>query len=143
MKLKPNWTLGLSIYEPYERKELDHNKNMSRKLLPIDWTSQTRLMFYEIAIPNSTFIGMKNCSEGSVIGVDQIDIMHVNFGPDAGHACGSSLDDPAQNYFNLKSCMQTISEPFERNYITGLSAVGPPPGSTFNNTYPDLSLIHI
>ena len=138
MKLKPNWTLGLSIYEPYERKELDHKQNMSRKLLPIDWTSQTRLMFYEIAIPNSTFIGMKNCSEGSVIGVDQIDIMHVNFGPDAGHACGSSLDDPAQNYFNLKSCMQTISEPFERNYITGLSAVGPPPGSTFNNTYPDI-----
>ena len=32
--------------------------------------------------------------------------------------------------------MQTISEPFEGLYITGLAAVGPPLG--FNNTYPDI-----
>ena len=54
-KLKPNWSLGLNIYRPYEREELDNEQNLSRKLLPIDWTSDTRLMFYEIAIPDSSF----------------------------------------------------------------------------------------
>ena len=62
MKLKPNWTLGLSIYEPYERKELDHNKNMSRKLLPIDNISNAADI-YENLIPNSTFIGMKTAAK--------------------------------------------------------------------------------
>jgi hypothetical protein len=138
-KLKPNWSLGLNIYRPYEREELDNEQNLSRKLLPIDWTSDTRLMFYEIAIPDSSFTGMKNCSEGSVIGVDQIDIMFVNY--DQSFPSGSSLEDPASKYFNLQNCIQTISAPFERNYITGLSAVGPPPGSGFNNTYPDIFFV--
>ena len=140
-KLKPKWTLRLNVSHLYSKEELDDEKNSTRNFLPIDWTSVMRMMFYEVHIPNSTEIySPYETYEGGVIGVEGIEIPHVNYDPKAGIKANNMekhfLHDPVHEYFDLKKCMQTISEPFEGLYITGLAAVGPPLG--FNNTYPDI-----